>query len=86
MQRPSLVKELVSARITLKNIETLTYNFTEMEYDHARALAITLFKIPSTPSKTTRSYTSAKISPEDTIHAEEGTEGQTGIEMLVPPM
>ena len=47
MQRPSLVKELVNARITLKNIETLTYNFTETEYNHARNLASDLEQLYS---------------------------------------
>ncbi len=47
LQRPSLVKELVNARITLKNIETLTYNFTEMEYDHAKTLASDLEQLYS---------------------------------------
>lgn len=47
MQRPSLVKELVNARITLKNLETLTYNFTEIDYDHATALASDLEQLYS---------------------------------------
>jgi len=33
------VKDLVTARIMLKNIETIIYNFTETEQDHARELA-----------------------------------------------
>lgn len=46
-QRQSLVKELVNARITLKNLETLTYNFTETEYKHASALASDLQQLYS---------------------------------------
>ena len=42
MQKPSLDKELVKARITLKNIETLTYHFTETEMEQAKALSADL--------------------------------------------
>ena len=35
------------ARITLKNIETLTYNFTDSETDHAKALRADLDELYS---------------------------------------
>ena len=41
------MKELVDARVTLKNIETLTYNFSEREYDQASALASDLDQLYS---------------------------------------
>ena len=47
MQRSSLVKEMVNARIALKNLETLTYNFTEIDYDHATALVSDLKQLYS---------------------------------------
>ena len=40
-------QELVMARITLKNIETLTYNFTETEMEQAKALSADLDELYS---------------------------------------
>ena len=42
LQKVSLNKELVKARIALKNIETLTYNFTDSKVEHATSLSAEL--------------------------------------------
>ena len=57
------------ARITLKNIETLTYNFTETEMEQAKALSADLDELYSKYHALLRHTTASKCKCSNLVHA-----------------